>query len=145
MAEKELIPKGKQELEGEEQVVGADLELAALEFGPRRLQVRRRVPGMSGHGHQRQPVRPRPAIELEGEEQVGELRLPVGRPLAVSALPVEIVPPHPPHAMCTGRGRHHTRTVALGEQRQQPAGQREVTEVIRSELGLEAVNSAAQR
>jgi hypothetical protein len=81
----------------------------------------------------------RERVELHGEEDVGGLRLPVGRPLVVGlGAPVEVVEAHRRAVVPAGGHRHHPRVAAALDRRPQPVDQREVPEVVGGELGLPA-------
>jgi hypothetical protein len=76
------------------------------------------------------------ALELEREQQVGQLRLAVRRPAPVApSLPVQVI--EPDRAEPVGRGGDGDD--ALGDERQQQVGEGEGTEMVRAELELEAV------
>ena len=86
-----------------------------------------------------------PAIELQREEQVGELRLAVGAPAVVAAFALEVVELHAPDAVRSAAERHHPRGVAPLHRVNEQAGQREVTQVVGPELKLEAVGGGGAR
>ena len=69
----------------------ADLHQRGLEGVARRLQMGRGVAGVRGGAQQLAAGGGQAALELEHEEEVGELRLAVGRPLAVAALALQVV------------------------------------------------------
>ncbi len=101
-----------------------------------RLEVGRGVAGVGGHReHGRARLR-EAALQLGGEQQVGQLGLAVGRPAAVPpALPVEVVEVDPAGAVGAGGDRDDpSRDV-----RQQEVREGEVAEVVGAELQLEAV------
>src|SRR5437667_258020 len=79
------------------------------------------------------------AVELEGKEQVRQLRLSVGAPAAVAALGLEVVEVDAAHAVRAAAHSHHPRVVAAGHPVEQQAGEREVGEVVGAELELEPV------
>ena len=84
-------------------------------------------------------------LQLEGEQQVGELALPVSHPLAVALLPLQIVESNFAHAM-RATGDVGDPCAFGGEQPiEQQAGQREMPQVIGAELHLEAVHREAVR
>ena len=104
------------------------------------LQVGRGVAGVGGERADGRARLVEPALELEREEQVGELGLPVGAPARVAAaLPVEVVEVDRARCGARRRRRSTTRSVTCG---QQQVGQREVAEVVGAELHLEAVRGA---
>ena len=77
-------------------------------------------------------------VELDGEQRVGGLRLPVRLPLLVAALELQVVPVDA-GALVAGRAeRDHARAAAVRQQRPQQVGEREVTEVVGGELRLPA-------
>src|SRR5829696_414003 len=78
------------------------------------LQVRGGVAGMGGHALDVRSPRTQAPIELEGEQQVGELRLAVGAPAEVAALVAEVVGAELKLEAVGGpapRRRHHPRVV----------------------------------
>src|SRR5947209_3302526 len=79
------------------------------------------------------------ALQLEGEEQVGELRLPVCAPAAIVALSLQIVEVDLAHAMRAAAHRHDARVGPSFHQPDEHPRQREVPEMVRAELQLEAV------
>ena len=106
------------------------------------LQVRRRVAGVRGERPDRRPHRREPALQLQGEQQVGQLGLPVRLPAPVRpALPVEVGQVDPTRPMRPGRHRDHP----VGDLRQQQVGQGERAEVVGPELALEAVGGPGER
>ncbi len=82
----------------------------------------------AGHGE--------PALQLEGEQHVGELAVAVCLTRAVrAALPIQIVQIEPPGFVQMGGDGDD----AVGDVWQQPVGQGEVTEVVRTDMPLEAI------
>jgi hypothetical protein len=76
------------------------------------------------------------ALELEGEQEIRELRLAVHGPTAVGLrAPVQVGEVDAPHAVGTGRDGHD----AIGDPRQQQVREGEVAEVVGAEVQLEAV------
>ena len=98
---------------------------------------------MAGDADRLRALRVQPALQLVAEEQVGELALPVGGPLAVAAPPVQVVPVHAADPVHGAAQVHHPRPGRRQQRGQQPAGEREVAEVIGAELHLEAVHGLA--
>jgi len=81
-------------------------------------------------------------LQLEGEDQVSQLRLPVGGPALVPALlPVQVVQVDLPDAVRAARQCHHPRR-DLGKQQ---TGEGEVAEEVRADLHLEPVGSPCLR
>ena len=98
-------------------------------------EIRLHPAGMDG---QRAPTcRPQPPVELQSEQQVGQLAFavrgerPVAAVLPVRVVEVEVGPP------VGVRGNDHDST---GDQRQQQRGEQEVAEVVGPQLQLEAVS-----
>src|SRR5208282_2956353 len=81
-------------------------------------------------------------LQLEGEQQVGELALPVSHPLAVAMLPLEIVETNAAHAMRAAADVDDPGALGGAQAIEQQAGQREMPQVIGAELHLEAVRRA---
>ena len=125
--------------------------LAGVDAGDQPLQdLRRHVAGefcvdphrMQGRG----PYAARlvPAIELDGEKDVGRLRTSignhgvVGRPLKIGIVEVDVSPP-------MTRGGHIDQPSALANQRGNPVHENKVAEVIGTELCLKAVHGMAKR
>ena len=81
------------------------------------------------------PSRCAERVEMDGEQHVGRLGLPVGGPLVVTALELHVVPAHPRAAMTERRHRHHPGADA-GDRRPQPVDEGEVAEMIGRELRL---------
>src|SRR5437870_5361757 len=79
------------------------------------------------------------AVKLEHEEQVRQLRLAVGAPTAVVALPLEVVEVDPARAVRAAAHSHHPRVVSASHRLDEQAGEGEVAQVIGAELELEAV------
>ena len=77
--------------------------------------------------------------ELAGEEDVGQLRLPVGLPHPVAALALQILEVHRAALVGHGRDVHHPRLGRLTEERQQLEGELEVGEVVEGERHLHPV------
>ena len=89
-----------------------------------------------------------PPVQLEGEEQVRQLRPAVGAPAAVAPLPQQVLPVQPSHPVRLAGDRDHPGvTVAAPagghHQRPQVRGEREVAEVVGAELELEPVGGPA--
>src|SRR5208282_6435954 len=82
------------------------------------------------------------ALQLRAEEQVCELALAVGVPLAIAVLPAEIIEANRAHAMRSAADRDHARAFGCQQQVEEQAGQREMAEVIRSHLHLETIRGA---
>ena len=101
--------------------------LAETEVGPHPARV---------HGDRPSTAGPQPSIELEGEQQVGQLALPVRAegPIA-PAFPLRVGEIQVGPAVRVGGDRHDP----VGDLRQQQRGQQEVAEVVGPELQLEAV------
>ncbi len=78
-----------------------------------------------------------PPVELEGEQEVGQLALPVGPPLLVGLRGLEVVEVDPPELVRVAGHRDHAGpgTQGSGEQ----PGEGEVAEVVGAELHLEPV------
>ena len=79
---------------------------------PGGLQVGGGVAGMGGDADRTGARRLEPALQLVGEEQVGELALAVGRPLAVAALPLQVVEVDAADAVGAAAHRHDARARA---------------------------------
>src|SRR5262252_6654266 len=77
--------------------------------------------------------------ELEREQQVRELALPVSFPRMVRLRAVEIVPLHIPELAGLARDRDDARARRREQPIEQQSGEREVDEVIHTELPLVAV------
>jgi hypothetical protein len=117
----------------------------ALDTGRPGAQVggrRARVGGQQGH---RQIVGPEEAVELEGEQQVGELGLGVRGPALVAPpLPVQVFDVDATPAVAdAGYGDHPA--LRRGEQRQHEPGEGVMAKVVRADLALEAVLGPRQR
>src|SRR5690606_2712531 len=74
----------------------ADLEEAlgearAAQAGTDGLEVGRGVAGVGGEGEQLDASSVEPALELEAEQQVGQLALAVGGPAPIAALPGDVI------------------------------------------------------
>ena len=79
-------------------------------------------------------------LELHGEEHVGGLRLPVGRPLLVGpVLEVDVLEDDGRSLVAEGADRDDARGRSAQERRRDQTGRQEVTQVVRPELELEAV------
>ena len=79
-----------------------------------------------------------PTLELECEQQVGQLRLLVRGPGPVCAsFPVEVVQRNRAATVRPGGDGHHS----IGHVRQQQVGEREVAEVVGADLQLKAIGS----
>ena len=86
--------------------------------------------------------RGQPPLQLQHEQQIGQLRLPVRRPLLVRPpLPVEVGQVDLAHPVGAGADADDP----VGELWQQQVGQGEVAEVVGAELELEALGGPAQR
>ena len=96
-------------------------------------------PGCAPAAEHSPPVGVAAAGELLGEEQVGELRLPVRAPGAVLPLGLQVVEVHPADARRGAAQRHHPRRIGPPDEREQPGRQREVAEHVGAELELEPV------
>ena len=94
---------------------------------------------MGGGGDERRAGRQRAAVQLAGEEQVGQLAVAVGPLGPVRRLRVAVE--HARVAAVVGdRGdRDHARRGGGEQRRQQPCGERDVAEVVGAVLELEAV------
>jgi len=104
-----------------------------------RLEVRCGVARVSGKAADRRASCPEPAIELEREEQVGELRLRVRAPALVTAAALKVVEVDPPRPMCaTGHG-DDTSVFPLLHRADQKTREGKVAEVVRPELELEPI------
>jgi pimeloyl-ACP methyl ester carboxylesterase len=116
-----------------------DLEQPVLAV---KLEVGCRVTRVSGVGQDARAGGRQPALKLGGEQQVGELGLPVGAPRLVGlALPVEVVEVDRAHAVACRGDRHD----ASGHMLEHQVGEREVAEVVGAELQLKAVGGPRQR
>ena len=101
------------------------------------LEVRRGVARVGGQRAHVGAGLGQAALELEGEEEVGELGLAVGAPALVAALlPVEVVEADLAHAVRARRTTVTTRSVTWGSSRFVSA---KWPEVVRPDLQLEAV------
>ena len=97
---------------------------------------------VDGHRADRRSRLGEAALELRREQEVRELRLAVGAPRVVgAALPVEVVEVDLADPVA-GRG---DRDDAVGDLREQQVREREVAEVVRADLHLEAVGGAPPR
>jgi hypothetical protein len=85
------------------------------------------------------------ALQLQREQKIGKLALPVSHPLAVAVLPLQIVETNLAHAMRAAGDVDHSRAVGGDQSIEQQAGQGEVPEVIGAELHLETVSSLTIR
>ena len=108
--------------------------------GARELQVRGGVARVGGVALQRATGLHGAPIELEGEHQVGEFRLAVGKPVVVGALALEVVELDGAHPVPGTRYRDDPRRRRGQELPQQQPGQGEMAEVVRAELAFEAVH-----
>ena len=96
---------------------------------------------MRGEGANGAPLLDEPPIQLVGEQEIGTLGLRVRPPRAVAAaLPVEVVEIDVPDRGDPRRDRDH----AIGDAREQRQRERDVAEVIRADLRLEAVDACAR-
>ncbi len=103
------------------------------------LQLRRGVARMRGDRADRRAGLGEAALELEHEQQVGQLGLAVGGPALVGApLPVEVLEVDLAHPVRAGGDLDD----AVGDVVEQQPGEREVAEVVGADLGLEAVLGA---
>jgi hypothetical protein len=100
---------------------------------------------MGRHRDRRGAAARESALQLEGEEEVGELALPIGPPGPVGALALEVVEANAPDAVHGAAHGHHPRARGRQQQVQQEPGQREVAEVVGAELHLEAVGREGAR
>lgn len=99
-------------------------------------------PGWAATDSFDQPAAVQPALQFVGEQQVGQLGLPVGLPAAIlAALPIEVV--EVDDAQVVHIARH--RDDAIGDAPEQQAGEREMTEMICPDLHFEAVGGACVR
>ena len=106
------------------------------------LEVGRGVAGVRGGRQHDRTGGEQTALQLGGEQQVGELGLAVGTPRPVAlALPVEIVEVDLAEAV----GARGDGDDAAGDVLQQQVGEREVAEMVGAELQLEAVRRPDQR
>ena len=110
------------------------------------------VAGERRHDHARvhrvgvQPLVGVAAVELEGEERVGRLRLPVGGPVEVlGVLEVGVVPQDRRLEVAGRRQAHDARRRGGEQRRQDEVGEEEVAEVVGAELHLEPVGGARER
>src|SRR3954470_229845 len=94
---------------------------------------------MGDGGDHARPGGPSSAVELESEENVGELRAAVRQPLAVGALPLEIVEVHATDLVAEARDRHDAASGPRLQLRQEESGQRVVTEMVGAQLHLESL------
>src|SRR4029453_4603781 len=79
------------------------------------------------------------AVQLQGEQRVGQLGLVVGLPRAVAALALQVIQSDGAHAVVEAADRHHPAERAGQQGRQQPSGEREVSQVVGAQLQLEAL------
>ena len=119
----------------------ADRHQAVLErVAGAALQLGRGVARVRGDGADGRAGLGEPALELEHEQQVGELGLAVGGPALVGApLPVEVLEVDLAHPVRAGGDLHD----AVADVLEQQPGEREVAEVVGADLGLEPVLGAA--
>lgn len=123
-------------------------DLAAAHRRAFALELGRRVTGVARKREQgwiRWPFRFDSTLKFEREEQVRELALPVGCPLVVTTLAHQIVEVDPPHAMCVTRDGHDARISSRDEAIEEQSGQREMSEVVRAKLHLEAIVCRPER
>ena len=115
-----------------------------LQLPPLVPRLVREPPGWAASADGRRLRRPQPPVELEGEEQVGQLGLEVGLPPVVgAAFPQQVAQVHMAEAGDHARHRHHPGAGRRREERQQPGRQGEVAEVVHAHVGLEPVGRQA--
>ena len=86
------------------------------------------------------------ALELQGEQHVGRLRLPVRLPwLVLARVVVGIVPTDPGDRWPLRADVHDARWRASDQRRHEQVGEQEVAEVVRAELQLETIDRAVER
>jgi len=83
---------------------------------------------MSGQALDSRPAGPQAAVELQREQQVGELGLPVGAPARVAALGLEVVEVDAPHLVRVAAQRHHAGVGVALHEADQATAEREVAE-----------------
>src|SRR5262249_44149829 len=107
------------------------------------LQVGGGVSGMTCDAEQTAACRVEAALELKAEQQIGKLALPIGQPLAVALLPVQIVEANAAQAMRPAADRNHSCARGRLDEIKKQTGKTEMTEMIGAELHLESVDGAA--
>ena len=86
------------------------------------------------------PVVGQPALQFVGEQQVGQLGLPVGGDPVVAVFPLQIVEvDRGPDSVARAADGHHPRAPHRQQVVQQQPGQREVAQMVSAELHLEPV------
>jgi hypothetical protein len=94
---------------------------------------------MDGQGADARSTGTEPTLQLEDEQQVGELAVAVCLARAIGPhVPVEVVEIEPSACVSVGRDGDDP----VGDVGQQQVRQREVAEVVRADLALEAVGSS---
>src|SRR5581483_7132432 len=117
-------------------------EVGPCERRPR-LEIGVGVPGVSDGCDDVGPRGAGSAVELEREQQVGQLRPAVRQPLAIRPLPLQVVEVHLAD-LVTEAGDVDDTPASLGlELREEEPGEREVAEVVGAELHLEPVRRLA--
>ena len=125
--------------------IGAVQRIGAIAPRPSRLadQVGRGHARVGGGGGQLRAGSGGAALELAGEEDVGELGVAVGRLRAVRRLGVALEDRLVAGVVGDRGDRDHARRRGLEQPGQQPGGERDVAEVVGAVLQLEAVGGLA--
>jgi len=108
------------------------------------LEVGRGITRVGGHALERRTGGIGSTLQLiEGEAEVGELRLSVSTPARVTALAVNVAEVDAPDAVGLARDSDHARLAAGEQPFEEEAGKREVAEVVCADLHLKAVGGKA--